>query len=63
MRFAPGGKKTVINGPSTETRELVGAYFIVQVKSLEEAIEWAKRAPVALDQETEIEIREYIEFD
>jgi hypothetical protein len=63
IRFARGGKKTVIDGPFTETKELVAGYWIIQVKSFEEAIEWAKRSPVSPDQETEIEVREYIEFE
>ena len=66
VRFAAGGKKTVTDGPFTESKELVGGYWIIQVKSLEEAIEWAKRSPVAPngpDQETEIEVREFIEFE
>jgi len=63
VRFANGGKKTVIDGPFTESKELVAGYWIIQAKSLEEAIEWAKRSPVAPDQETEIEVREFIEFE
>ena len=63
VKIAPGGKKTVIDGPFTETKELVGGYWLIQVKSLSEAIEWAKRAPAAPDQEVDIEIREFIEFE
>ena len=63
VKVSPGGKKTVIDGPFTESKELVGGYWIIQVKSLEEAIEWAKRAPANPNQETEIEVREYIEFE
>jgi hypothetical protein len=63
VRFSAGGKKTVIDGPFTESKELVGGYWIIEVKSLEEAIEWAKRSPVAPDQETEIEVREFIAFE
>jgi hypothetical protein len=66
VRFATGGKTTVIDGPFTESKELVGGYWLIQVKSLEEAIEWAKRSPVSPndpDQETEIEVREFIEFE
>ncbi|MDB5049124.1 MAG: hypothetical protein JWO30_2195 [Fibrobacteres bacterium] len=40
-----GGKQTVIDGPFTEAKELVGGYWIIQVKSKAEAVEWAKRAP------------------
>jgi hypothetical protein len=42
---------------------LFGGYWIIQVKSLEETTEWAKRSPVAPNQETEIEVREFIEFE
>ena len=66
VRLAPGGKKTVIDGPFTESKELVAGYWIIQVKSREEAIEWAKLSPVAPngpEQETEIEVREFIEFE
>jgi len=58
-----GGKTSVIDGPFAETKELVGGYWLIQVKSLEEAIEWAKRSPVAPNQEAEIEVREFIEFE
>src|SRR6202047_672619 len=40
-----GGKRTVIDGPFTETKELIAGYWIIQVKSREEAMEWARRAP------------------
>src|SRR5438309_2480510 len=40
-----GGKRTVIDGPFTEAKELIAGYWLIQVKSKEEAIEWAKRAP------------------
>ena len=66
IRFSIGGKKTVIDGPFTESKELVAGYWIIEVKSLEEAIEWAKRSPVAPngpDQETDIEVREFIAFE
>jgi len=66
VRFSVGGKKTLIDGPFAESKELVGGYWLIQVKSLEEAIEWAKRCPYSPngpDQETEIEVREFIEFD
>jgi hypothetical protein len=66
IRFAPGGKNTVIDGPFTESKELVAGYWIIQVKSLAEAIEWAKRSPFPPNgpvEETEIEVREFIEFE
>ena len=55
-----GGKRTVIDGPFAETKELVAGFWLWQVKSKEEAIEWLKRAP--FDQ-TEVEIRQVFEAD
>jgi hypothetical protein len=66
VRFFADGKKTVIDGPFAESKELVGGYWLIQAKSLAEAIEWAKRSPfspTSPDQETEIEVREFIEFE
>jgi hypothetical protein len=57
------GKKTVIDGPFTESKELVAGYWLIQTKSLEEAIEWAKRAPHTPGQESQIEVRQFIEFE
>jgi len=54
VRFS-GEKRTVIDGPFSEAKELVGGYWLWQVKSIEEAVEWLKRAP--FDYETEVEIR------
>jgi hypothetical protein len=58
VRFS-GQQRTVIDGPFAETKELVGGYWLWQVKSMEEAVEWLKRAP--FDQETEVEIRPVLE--
>jgi hypothetical protein len=60
-----GGKPTVIDGPFAETKELIGGYWIINVKSKAEAIEWAKRAPAphGKDQEGEIEIRQFFELE
>lgn len=58
-----GKKKTVVDGPFTESKELIAGYWIIQVKSLEEAIEWAKRAPNPQEQDGEIEIRQFFELD
>jgi hypothetical protein len=60
-----GGKRTVIDGPFAETKELIAGYWVIQVKSREEAIEWAKRvpAPHGENQEAEIEIRQFFELD
>src|SRR5882724_9358949 len=51
-----GGKRTVIDGPFAETKELVAGYWLIQVKSREEAIEWAKRTPAPHGEGTEGEI-------
>ncbi|HEY6551905.1 MAG TPA: YciI family protein [Vicinamibacteria bacterium] len=59
VRFS-GDRKTVIDGPFTETKELIAGFWIWQVKSMEEAIEWIKRAPF---QETEIELRPVFETE
>jgi hypothetical protein len=55
-----GGKPTVTDGPFTETKELVAGYWIIQVKSKDEAIEWMKRAPF---QDANIEIRQVYEIE
>ena len=60
VRFQ-GGKKTVIDGPFAETKELIAGFWLWQVKSKEEAIEWLKRAP--FDGGTEVEIRQVFEAD
>ena len=59
VRF-DGKKRTVIDGPFTETKELIAGFWMWQVKSKEEAIEWLKRAP--FDQ-TEVEIRQVFELE
>jgi len=59
VRFS-GARRTVIDGPFTETKELVAGYWLWQVKSKEEAIEWLKRAPF---DETEVEIRQVFEAE
>jgi len=59
VRFS-GSKRTVIDGPFAETKELIAGFWLWQVKSLEEAIEWLKRAPF---QEGEVEIRQVFEAD
>ena len=60
VRFSSGGKKTVIDGPFAETKELVAGFWIWQVKSMDEAVEWLKRAPF---QDTEVEIRRVFESE
>ena len=56
-----GNKRTVIDGPFTETKELIAGYWLWQCKSLDEAIEWAKRIPNPHDEEGHIEIRQVFE--
>jgi len=58
VRFS-GEKRTVIDGPFTETKELIAGFWLWQVRSIEEAVEWLKRAP--FDGGTEIEIRPVFE--
>ena len=60
VRFQ-GNKRTVIDGPFAETKELVAGFWLWQVKSKEEAIEWLKRAP--FDGGTEVELRQVFEAD
>ena len=60
VRFS-GSNRTVIDGPFAETKELVAGYWIWQVKSLPEAIEWVKRCPNPMLSESEIEIRPIFE--
>jgi hypothetical protein len=58
-----GNKRTVIDGPFAETKELVAGYWILQCKSLAEAVEWIKRCPNPHDEESEIEIRQVFELE
>jgi hypothetical protein len=63
VRFS-GGKKTVIDGPFSETKELIAGYWIWQVKSMEEAVEWVRRCPDPMPgEESEIEIRPVFEAE
>lgn len=63
VRFS-GSKRTVIDGPFTETKELVAGFWILQARSREECIEWVKRCPNPFpDGESEIEIRQIFEAD
>lgn len=56
VRFA-GSKRTVIDGPFAETKELIAGYWVWQVRSMEEAVEWLKRCPNLMPGESEVEIR------
>jgi hypothetical protein len=58
-----GDKRTVIDGPFTETKELIAGFWIIQAKSLEEAVEWVKKVPNPTGQEGQIEIRQVFEED
>jgi len=58
-----GSQRTVIDGPFPETRELVAGFWLIQVKSIEEAIEWMKRCPNPSDGPSEIEIRQVSEME
>jgi hypothetical protein len=58
-----GAKRTVIDGPFPETKELICGFWIWQVKSKEEAIEWVKRCPNPHNEDTEIEIRQVFEAE
>ncbi len=62
IRFS-GTKRTVVDGPFAETKELVAGFWLWQVKSKEEAIEWVKRCPNPFPGESEIEIRQVFEAD
>jgi hypothetical protein len=62
VRFS-GDKRTVVDGPFAETKELIAGFWIIQVKSLEEAVEWVKRCPNPMEGESEIEIRQVFDPD
>ena len=62
VRFS-GSKRTVIDGPFSETKELIAGYWLWQVKSKEEAIEWVKRCPNPMPGESEIEIRQVFDAE
>jgi hypothetical protein len=60
-----GGRRTVIDGPFTEAKELIAGYTLIQVKSREEALEWTKRFPNPVDEgaPAEIEVRQLFELE
>lgn len=62
IRFL-GNDRTVMDGPFAETKELVAGFWLIQVKSLDEAIEWIKRCPNPMEGESEIEIRQVFEAE
>ena len=67
VRFSAGGRRKVIDGPFTEAKELIAGYWLIQVKSKQEAIEWAKRIPFEPDPKTgaepEVELRRLHELE
>jgi hypothetical protein len=58
-----GAKRTVVDGPFAETKELIAGFWLWQVKSMDEAIEWVKRIPNPTGEEGEVEIRQVFEAD
>jgi hypothetical protein len=62
VQFA-GSRRTVLDGPFAETKELVAGFWLWQVKSMEEALEWVKRCPNPMEGESEIEIRPLFEAE
>ena len=62
VRFS-GTKRTVIDGPFAETKELVAGFWLIEVPSREEAIDWVKRLPSIWPEETELEIRQVMEAE
>ncbi len=60
VRFS-GTKRSVIDGPFAETKELIAGFWIWQVRSMEEAVEWLKRCPNPMPGESEIEVRPFFE--
>lgn len=62
IRFS-GGKRTVIDGPFAETKELIAGFWVIQVRSKEEAIEWMKRCPNPYNEDGEIELRQFFELE
>ncbi len=57
VRFS-GADRTVIDGPFAETKELIAGFWLWQVKSMDEAVEWLKRCPNPMNEETEVELRQ-----
>lgn len=62
-----GTKRTVVDGPFSEAKEVIGGYWIIQVRSKEEALEWARRIPFGTEvhpgQEVEVEVRQIFELE
>ena len=62
VRFS-GSQRSIIDGPFTETKELVAGFWLMQVKSMDEAVEWVRRCPNPMPGESEIEIRPVFELE
>ena len=62
VRFS-GPKRTVIDGPFAETKELIAGFWIWQVRSFDEALEWVKRCPNPMNEDSDIEIRQIFEAE
>lgn len=62
VRFS-GQKRTIIDGPFAETKELIAGFWLWQVRSMEEALEWVKRCPAPFEGESELEIRQVFEAE
>jgi len=62
VRFS-GTSRTVVDGPFAETKELIAGYWLWQVKSMDEAVEWLKKCPNPHNEESEVEIRPVFEAD
>ena len=62
IRFS-GRQRTVVDGPFTETKELIAGYWIWQVRSMDEAVEWVRRCPNPMPGDSEIEIRPFFEAE
>ena len=59
-----GGKRTIVDGPFTESKELIAGYWVINVKSRQEALEWAKKVPAPQEHgEGEIEVRQFFELE
>jgi len=63
VRFGADGGRTVVDGPFAETRELVAGFWLWQVRSMDEAVEWVRRCPAPFDGACEIEIRPLFEAE
>src|SRR5215468_6337341 len=63
VSFGGDGERTVIDGPFAETKELIAGYWLMQVRSFEEAVEWIKRCPNPHEEAGEIEIRQVFEAE